>query len=179
MTELMTLEELASYLRVTKKTIYRLLDKGVLPSTRVGHLWRFSKAAIDEWLMQKPDRARMNILVVDDDEMMRTIFQDVLTDEGHSLVATGDPFAALELVRNSNFDLVFLDLMMPDLNGAELFKRIREIRPELPVTIVTGYPNSELMMSAMETGPFSVMKKPFASSDIVSSISNYIRLGRL
>lgn len=52
MAQLMTLEETANYLRVTKKTIYRLLRRGVIPATKIGHQWRFDKAAIGEWLHQ-------------------------------------------------------------------------------------------------------------------------------
>ncbi len=58
MAELMTLEEVAAYLRVTKKTIYRLLKQGKIPATMVGHQWRFDRASIDEWLQRKPVRGR-------------------------------------------------------------------------------------------------------------------------
>jgi DNA-binding NtrC family response regulator len=61
------------------------------------------------------------------------------------------------------------------VDGAAIFKQIRSVKPELPVTIITGYPDSELMMSAMATGPFSVMKKPFTGSDIMIAINNYLR----
>ena len=53
MAELMTVQELAYYLRVTKKTIYRLLRRGDIPAIKVGKQWRFDKAAIDEWLQRK------------------------------------------------------------------------------------------------------------------------------
>ena len=53
MTELMTLKEVADYLRVTEKTVYRLLGRGVIPATKVGHQWRFAKASIVEWLQRK------------------------------------------------------------------------------------------------------------------------------
>jgi len=52
MAELMKLEEVADYLRVTEKTIYRLIDKQGIPAIRVGHQWRFDKADIDTWLRQ-------------------------------------------------------------------------------------------------------------------------------
>ena len=50
MTEIMTVKEVAAYLRVAKKTVYRLLKQGTLPAVRVGHQWRFEKASIDDWL---------------------------------------------------------------------------------------------------------------------------------
>ncbi len=53
MTKLMTLKEIADYLRVTEKTVYRLLGQGEIPAVKVGHQWRFAKASIDEWLQRK------------------------------------------------------------------------------------------------------------------------------
>jgi excisionase family DNA binding protein len=50
--EVMTLYEVADYLRVTKKTIYRLLSRGSIPAAKVSHQWRFSRDSIDEWLQQ-------------------------------------------------------------------------------------------------------------------------------
>ena len=61
MTELMTLEEVAAYLRVTKKTIYRLLKQGKIPATKVSHQWRFEKARIDKWLHQNSVGAKASI----------------------------------------------------------------------------------------------------------------------
>ena len=66
--------------------------------------------------------------------------------------------------------MIFLDLAMPELDGAELFKYIREIDKDVPVVILTGYPDSEVMARAMECGPFSVIKKPFVINDIITAI---------
>ncbi len=78
MTEFMTLEEVASYLRVTKKTIYRSLERKDIPATKVGHLWRFNKTSIDEWLDQSSIDEVVNILVIDDDEAICSLFKDTL-----------------------------------------------------------------------------------------------------
>ncbi len=56
MVELMTLQEVAAYLRVTGKTVYRLLGRGEIPATRVGRQWRFAKASIDGWLQRRSVR---------------------------------------------------------------------------------------------------------------------------
>jgi excisionase family DNA binding protein len=177
MSELLTVQELAEYLRVTIKTIYRLLEKDKVPATRVGHLWRFDKTAIDEWLRQNSKPIKAKILIIDDDPSIGILFNEALQDTGHTISTATDSAKGLDLVINQNFDLVFLDLIMPGTDGAATFKRIRDIRPELPVTIITGYPDGEMMMSAMAIGPFSVIKKPFASSDIISAVNNYLRFG--
>ena len=67
MRELMTLKEVADYLRVTKKTIYRLLEAGKIPATKVGRQWRFNKARIDEWLSERSVGGKASVLVIDDE----------------------------------------------------------------------------------------------------------------
>ena len=177
MAELMTLEEVAQYLRVTEKTIYRLLDKRGVPAARVGHQWRFDKAVIDTWLRQSSTEAEARILVIDDDETICSLFKDTLEDAGYKVTAVTNSYEGLELVKNEDYDLVFLDLKMPGLDGAELLGQIRAVKPEMPVTVVTGYPESDLMMKALNYGPLGVMKKPFKGSDVLTTVRNYLRLG--
>jgi excisionase family DNA binding protein len=175
--ELMTLEEVGNYLRVTNKTIYRLLERSGIPATKVGHQWRFDKAAINVWLSQNSAKAAANILVIDDDETICSLFKDTLEESGHTVTTVNESSKGLELVKNQDYDLVFLDLKMPVMDGAELFRQIRLAKPKLPVTIITGYPNSELMMNALTHGPLGVMNKPFSGSDIMTAVNNYIRFG--
>lgn len=177
MVEIMTLEELADYLRVTKKTVYRLLEKHSIPSTRVGHQWRFTKEAIETWLRQNSSGIAARILVVDDDESICSLFQDSLQQLGHVVTTVIDSAKGLELAKENDYDLIFLDLKMPGMNGAELFREIRLVKPATPVTIITGFQDSELMISAMDSGPFSVMKKPFTGSDVIAVINTYLRSG--
>jgi excisionase family DNA binding protein len=175
MAELITVEEVANYLRVTKKTIYRLLKRGSISATKVGHQWRFDKASIDEWLRQKPVETKAIILVIDDEEVIRSLFKDVLEELGHRVITTGTTAEGLELVKQRSFDLVFLDLKMPSMDGAELFRQIKAIKPKLPVIIITGYPNSDMMARVLAQGPFGVMNKPFDESDIMAAINTFLR----
>jgi len=176
MTGLMTVQEVSDYLRVTKKTIYRLLRRGKIPATKVGKQWRFDKAAIDEWLRQGSAPATANILVIDDEESIRLLFKETLEELGHRVVVADNGFKGLELVKKQDFDLVFLDLKMPGMVGDELFGRIKAIKPRLPVTIITGYPDSGMMKRAMAQGPFGVMGKPFDASDIVTAVANFLHV---
>lgn len=176
MAELMTLEEVADYLRVTKKTIYRLLRQHKIPASKVGHQWRFEKARIDEWLHQNPVEARGTILVVDDEETIRSLFKETLEELGHRVMVAGAGPEGLDLVKKRDFDLVFLDLKMPGMDGAELFRQIKTIKPKLPVTIITGYPDSDMMARALAQGPFGVMEKPFGEEDIIAAVNNFLRI---
>jgi len=94
------------------------------------------------------------------------------------VTVAGTASEGLELVKQADFDLVFLDLKMPGMDGAELFHQIKIIRPKLPVTIITGYPNSEMMVRALAHGPLGVMRKPFGESDIIAAVNSFLRITR-
>ena len=170
MAQLMDVEELAEYVRLTKRTIYRLIKKGTIPAVQVGHKWRFNKEAIDKWLQPETKAVKLRILVVDDDPIIGLLFREALETLGHAVVTADTSADGLEYVERLDFGLIFLDLKMPEMDGAELLRRIKNISPEVPVTIITGYPDSEIMMRALEQGPFSVMKKPLGISDIVAAV---------
>lgn len=174
MPELMTVEELGRYLRFTKKTIYKLLKQGNVPAIKIGNKWRFDKAAIDKWLHHNMEGVRTRVLVVDDDDLIRSLFKETLEEQGHNVVVASNSAKGIECVKRWDFDLVFLDLKMPDMDGAELLKQLRSIKPRLPVTIITGYPGSEMMERAFKQGPFGVMDKPFDAADIITAVQNFL-----
>ena len=178
MPELMTVEEMADYLRVTDTTIYRLLMKGCIPATKVGRQWRFNKASVDEWLQKSSVRTKTNILVIDDEDVIQSLFKDTLEELGHEVFTAGNASEGLELVEQRDFDLIFLDLKMSGMDGAELFRRIKIINPKLPVIIISGYPDSTMMQRALAQGPFGVMNKPFAESDIIAAVNSFLRIIR-
>ncbi len=174
MAKFMTVQEVADYLRVTEKTIYRLIKRGSIPATKVGHNWRFDKVAIDMWLQQNSVGTGATILVIDDEEIIRALFKETLEEAGHRVIAAGNGAEGLKMVKQQDFDLVFLDLKMPGMDGAEIFRQIKTIKPTLPVTIITGYPDSEMMARALAQGPFGIMTKPFGESDIITAVANFL-----
>lgn len=174
MSELMTVKEVGEYLRFNKRTIYRHLKQRSIPAIKIGNKWRFPKDAIDEWLNNKMAGVKARILVIDDDEFVCSIFKETLTEEGHVLVPTVSCVQGIEYVANGEFDMVFLDLKMPDMDGAEAFRRIREIAPGLLVTIITGYPDSDMMARALKYGPFRVMAKPFDAEAIIEAVNSLL-----
>lgn len=176
MSELMTLSEVADYLRVTQKTIYRLLEQGKIPAAKVGRQWRFKKKSIDEWLNKQVTQIKANILVVDDEEIIRDLIKETLEEYGHRVQRADSAESGLELVKEQDLDLVFLDLKMPGMDGAELLHEIKAIKPRVSVIIITGYPESEIMARALKQGPFGIMNKPFSESDIIDCVHNFLRI---
>lgn len=174
MSELLTTKEIAKYLKLRSETVLRKVRKGEIPAIKMGGRFRFDKEQIDEWLHHK-STAKKRILVIDDEEIIRWLFKETLEDNGYHVMTVVDGTEALELVRSWNFDLIFIDLKMPGMNGAETFRRIRQINESLPIVIITGYPMSDLMEQALEQGPFGVMKKPFNALDIQRSADSFLR----
>jgi excisionase family DNA binding protein len=178
MPELMTLHEVAKYLRVTTKTVSRMLQSGKIPATKVGRQWRFNKSSIQEWLNKKTSGIKARILVVDDEEIIRKLLEETLRELGHSVYSVSTAKQALDAFRIGLFDLVYLDLKMPEMDGAQLFHELKTLYHNVNVIIITGYPDSEIMSRALAVGPFSVMNKPFGYSDIIDSVNSYLKINK-
>ncbi len=175
MPKFMTLPELAQYLRFTRKTIYGFLKQDSIPAVQIGNKWRFDKHQIDRWLLDRSNRKPVQILVVDDEPLIGQLFEDSLNEPTYQVTTTLSSLEALELIKNRHFDLIFLDLLIPELDGAELFRQIRLENSGVPVVIITGYPDSEIMNRAMEYGPITVLKKPFTGDGILNMLNSFTR----
>jgi len=172
--ELLTTREIAKYLRLRPETVLRKVKSREIPAIKVGGRFRFDKKRIDEWLSHS-STSKKRILVVDDDATIRALFKETLERSNYHVMTVEDGTKALKLVKSWNFDLIFLDLKMSGMDGAETFRRIKRINGSIPVVVITGYPTSELMEKALEQGPFGVMKKPFDARDIRRSADGFLR----
>ncbi len=173
MEDLLTTKQIAKYLQLNPVTVRRKVAKGEIQAVKIGRQIRFDKAQIDAWLAQNNTGGKVQILIIDDEPVIGQLFKDSLKGSGYQVTTTLSSLEALELVGDRHFDLIFLDLFMPELNGAELFRRIRQMDNHVPVAIITGYPDSDLMGRAMEYGPFTIMKKPFNSDDILNTVRTF------
>jgi len=179
MAKIMTIDEVADYLQLNKKTIYRLLWRRNIPATKVGNKWRFDRASIDAWLRRKSIEKQACILVIDDEGMIRELFKDTFEKLGHRVITAKDGSEGLRLVKERDFDLVFLDLKMPGMDGAEIFRQIKTIKPRLSVVIITGYPESDMMSRALAHAPFGIMKKPFGELDMNMALDSFLQTGKM
>ena len=84
---------------------------------------------------------KKKILLVDDDSAIRRILRRVLSGEGYSVLTAANGEEALELAAAEHFDLVLLDLNMPEKDGWETFEELTEFHPLLPVIVITARPN--------------------------------------
>ncbi|MBI5379092.1 MAG: response regulator [Nitrospirae bacterium] len=165
----LTLKEAAAYLQLGIPTIYRLAQAGRIPASKVGGQWRFRREVLDAWMdayAHREPNGKKTILIVDDEPMIGEFFKGCLEREGHAIYIVEHAREAFQRARDVNPDLVFLDLVMPEKSGVEVFRELRSWRQDLPVVLITGYPDSALMDEALAYGPFMVMKKPLSVEDI-------------
>ncbi len=174
MNRLLSVKEVAEYLNVKPVTVRRRANSGEIPSIRIGNRIRFHKHQIDRWLLSRSSGRPVHILVVDDEPSIGELFKESLNEPGYQVTTTLSSLEALKLLNNRHFDLIFLDLLIPELDGAELFRQIRQIDKKTPVAIITGFPDSDLMNRAMQYGPFTVIKKPFTSDDILNTVRSFV-----
>lgn len=97
---------------------------------------------------------------MDDDEINRITLKEMLEIEGFEAVALEGGFEAIEEYKKLPCDLALVDLMMPDMNGIELLQKLKELNPDLPVIILTGYNEVETYLKAKELGAFEYVIKP-------------------
>jgi len=102
-----------------------------------------------------------SILVVDDDTAVRDVLVTLLKDVGYKVSDTGSPEEALRLVSERSFDLVLSDILMPEMDGLTLLKKIHFRVPDLPVILLTAYPDLELSIEALKHGAHDFIIKPF------------------
>ena len=100
------------------------------------------------------------VLVVDDDSALQTLFKQFLKKAGFGRIVVGSGAEALSFAERQSFDLVFLDLKLPDVAGDELYSKLKELHPDMPIVIITGYPDSEILSKILASGPVTVIKKP-------------------
>ena len=129
------------------------------------------KAGQGTYAARQEDRAPV-ALIVDDDEGTCEYIARALATSGWKSLSVNSGADALTRVGDRQFDLIFLDLIMPGLNGPDAFKAIRKIDPDVLVVIVTAYPESHLVAQVLEVGPFAMMKKPFTLREIRNLLAN-------
>jgi excisionase family DNA binding protein len=159
--EILTSKEAAILLGAHVETIRRMARKGELPTYKIGKDWRYSKKALLQWaethhLRHKPPC----VLIVDDDDIICHVVRDILKPTGHQVLIATDGYEGFSLLAKETVDLVLLDLNMPGMTGPEFLQQLRKSHPAIPVIIITGFPDSALMMEAYHYGPLLLVPKP-------------------
>jgi two-component system, NtrC family, response regulator HydG len=113
----------------------------------------------------------LDILVVDDDVDNAQSLGELFELEGHRATVVHSGEAAIEAFRRRQFDIAFMDVMMPGKNGVESFMEIRRLRPTARVYMMTGFSVEQLLRQAMENGALGVMSKPLDPDKVLGVLA--------
>ena len=111
-------------------------------------------------------KAKVNILVVDDEEIVRESLLDWLREDGYEVEAAEDGFKALEKFKEKPWDIALVDLKMPKMDGLTLMEKIKEIHPETQVVIITAFATVNTAVQAMKIGAYDYLVKPFNPEEL-------------
>ena len=106
------------------------------------------------------------ILVIDDEEFIRSNLKRILSSSGYQVTVLESGTSALNLLKKTEYDLILLDLNLPDIHGLEVLKKVKELNEETLVIIMTGYASVESAVEAIKLGAYDYIKKPFKADAI-------------
>ena len=125
------------------------------------------------------------ILVVDDDAAVQMTIRLLLERAGHSVVTADDGRKGLALCQAGDFDLLFLDIFMPGMDGFETMRMVRQQHPQLPIIVISGRPISseadstpDFLTMATKLGAVSSLQKPFRPSDLLAAVAGCLEAQR-
>ena len=107
-----------------------------------------------------------SILIVDDDEVMQETLSDVLRKRGYELFTVSSGNGALSVIKKNIIDLILLDMRLPDVDGLEVLKKIKELDTEILVIIMTAYSDVQTAVAAMKAGAYHYINKPFELEEL-------------
>ena len=107
------------------------------------------------------------VLTVDDEQVVCESIRRVLSDEGYEVAVSTSARGGLDLLRKEQFDLLLLDIKMPEMDGIQVLKAAKEISPETEVLIVTGYATIDTAVEAIKLGAFDYLEKPVSPPQLL------------
>jgi DNA-binding NtrC family response regulator len=117
-------------------------------------------------------KREQTILVVDDETMILHVFKRLLSSEGYTVLTASNGKEALELVRKKSVELVILDLKLPDMSGIDILRRIRRLRENVEVIVITGHGTMKTVRAAMRLGAYDYITKPFDDNHVRALVEN-------
>lgn len=126
-----------------------------------------------------PREAR--VLVVDDSPTIRAVLGKMLSQDGHVVLKAGDGETAIELARSESPDLIFLDIVMPGMNGFAVLRALRQdpLTRDIPIVMISGNLQATEQFYVQRFGADEFMKKPFGRAEVFARIQHLSDIGRL
>jgi CheY-like chemotaxis protein/glycine cleavage system H lipoate-binding protein len=169
-------------LTIVAFVVVDLVLRVILKKARETHLQKEREEALDIGLKldvseESPslkrvevDNPKARILAVDDEEIVLSSFRKVLVLAGYSIDTVEKGSEALGLIRKNDYDFVFTDLKMPEMDGVEVTKAVKHLRPDIDVIVITGYASIETAVETVKFGAMDYVEKPFTEDELLAFV---------
>ena len=117
---------------------------------------------------------QIRILVVDDEPDNAELFKTLLVREGYAVTTLGDPTRVVATLKEGNFHLVILDMMMPKLSGTEVLELIRTVDDDIAVIVATGFPTVETAVASLKASASDYVKKPIEPPVFIETVKRVL-----
>lgn len=124
---------------------------------------------------QIPKKFVGEAMIIDDEPEILEILEHFLNVANFSVRKFTDPTKALVSLKEKSPDIVFTDMMMPQITGLEVLKKVKELYPDVPVIIVSAYLDKDLLIECIQNGAYSAIEKPFKDSFLISTALTAVR----
>ncbi|HHE74490.1 MAG TPA: response regulator [Desulfobacteraceae bacterium] len=112
----------------------------------------------------------LNILVIDDEDVICEACELVLSEKGHAVTVRNDGKAGLSAIRQGTYDILLLDMKLPDIDGMEILRTAQKEKPGLCIIVMTGYSSISNAVQAIKQGADEYLAKPFTEDELVQAI---------
>ncbi|WP_035237144.1 sigma-54-dependent transcriptional regulator [Desulfobacter vibrioformis] len=120
-----------------------------------------------------------NILIVDDEKHYPMIIGEVLSEEGYTPFTASSGMEALDILNTQPIDLILSDVKMPGMSGIDLLEKAKQIKPDLPVIIMTAFGSVEKAVEAMHKGAYTFILKPFENEALIAHIAKALSMSKI
>lgn len=125
-----------------------------------------------------------NILIVDDDPAVQFTIRLLLERAGHHVTVAGDGHKGLALFGGSQFDMLFLDIFMPGMDGLETMRHVRTLHPKIPIVVISGrsitpdaHAEPDFLKMATKLGAVATLQKPFRADALLAAVDGCLKAG--
>ncbi|MFM9026686.1 MAG: response regulator, partial [Bacteroidota bacterium] len=119
------------------------------------------------------------ILIIDDEKSIRNALKDILTYEKFEVEEAADGAEGLKSAESVSYDLVLCDIKMPKMDGLEVLSKLQEIKPELPVVMISGHGTIETAVEALKKGAYDYISKPPDLNRLLVTVRNALERNSL
>jgi excisionase family DNA binding protein len=169
---LLSIKEAADHLRLPLSSLYYRVQRGRIPVIQIGGRLRIKKSSLEGHVLGRDMRGRPAVLVVENDPVLQEQFRTLLRKTGFSRILVGTARAAMTQLRKEKFDLMFLDLQLPNAPAEEVCKKARQMDPGLQVIVVTDHLESEIINRILQaSSPVTFLKKPLKFEHLVQTVT--------